>query len=189
MKQRFLGLPFLIVLNLWNNKWNPHYDSWFISNSEKPVHLKLRFDSFLLIQNEFLQNIARGIISFIIPVMCFVNKVNSTGSVKWNFYWKYSCVFISMVTFFHLETIRSVFRWQFLITFIFSVSLQLRVYYIKDQWGEFTVKNATLYSHIPFLAYFLLLFIKKNVLLSFSFLFFDEVSSYRNIILTNQKLK
>ena len=133
--------------------------------------------------------IARGIISFIIPVMRFVNKVNSTGPVKWNFYWKYSCVFISMVTFFHLETIRSVFRWQFLITFIFSVSLQLRVYYIKDQWGEFTVKNATLYSHIPFLAYFLLLFIKKNVLLSFSFLFFDEVSSYRNIILTNQKLE
>ena len=42
----------------------------------------------------------------------------------------------------------SVFHWQFLITYIFSVSPKFRACYITGQWGEFTVKNATLYLNI-----------------------------------------
>ena len=42
-------------------------------------------------------------------------------------------------------------------------------------------------NFIYFLDIFLLFFIKKNVFLSLSFLFFDEVSNFRNRILTSQK--
>ena len=42
----------------------------------------------------------------------------------------------------------SVYYWQFLITYIFSVSVKSRACYITGQWGEFTVKNATLYLHL-----------------------------------------
>ena len=64
---------------------------------------------------------------------------------------------------------RSMFHWQFLITYIFFVSLKFRACYITGQCGEFTVKNATLYLLI-LSWYFLLFFFKKLVLLSFSFL-------------------
>ena len=59
--------------------------------------------------------------------------------------------------------------------------------YMTCQWGEFRVKNATLSVHILFLAFFLLLFIKMFVFLSFPFSFFYKVSKLRNRILTNQK--
>ena len=45
--------------------------------------------------------------------------------------------------------------------------------YITGQWGEFRVKNATLYLHILF----------------WHFVVFDEVSNFRNRLLTNQKPK
>ena len=38
---------------------------------------------------------------------------------------------------------KSVFYWQFLINYIFSVSLKFRAYYITGQWGKFRVMNAT----------------------------------------------
>ena len=48
-------------------------------------------------------------------------------------------------------------------------------------------KRMLFYNFIYFLDIFLLFFIKKNVFLSLSFLFFDEVSNFRNRILTRQK--
>ena len=42
----------------------------------------------------------------------------------------------------------SVFHWQFLIPYIFSVFLKFRACYIRSQQGELTIKNATLYLHI-----------------------------------------
>ena len=42
----------------------------------------------------------------------------------------------------------NVFHKQFLITCVFSVSLKFRACYITGQWGEFTVKNATLCLHM-----------------------------------------
>ena len=87
----------------------------------------------------------------------------------------------------NLPKLRMRFRWnryspgrrekcvplQFLNSYIFfSVSLKFAACYITVQWGEFSVNNATLYLHI-FLAFLLLLFIDKNMHLSFSFLFSD----------------
>ena len=59
--------------------------------------------------------------------------------------------------------------------YIFSVSLKFGAYYITDQLRE-VIKNVTCFF-----------FIIKFVFLSFSFHFFDEVSNFRNRILTNQK--
>ena len=59
--------------------------------------------------------------------------------------------------------------------------------YITGQWGEFTVKNATL--HVLILSWhFFLFLIKKLCFFHFHFVF-DEVSNFRNRILTNQKPK
>ena len=71
----------------------------------------------------------------------------------------------------------NVFHRQFLITYIFAVSLKFRTCYITDQWGKFT----NLDLHILLWHFF------EFVFLSLSFLFFDEVSNFRNWILTNQK--
>ena len=60
------------------------------------------------------------------------------------------------------------------------------LHYITDQWGEFKL-NTLLYVFIYFFSTFLLFFIINFLVLSFSFLFFDEVSNFRNRILTNQK--
>ena len=60
------------------------------------------------------------------------------------------------------------------------------LHYITDQWGEFKL-NTLLYVFIYFFSTFLLFFIINFLILSFSFLFFDEVSNFRNRILTNQK--
>ena len=67
--------------------------------------------------------------------------------------------------------IKSVFHWQFLSTYIFSVFLKFRACCITGQWGDFTVKNATLYLHMLFWRFFVFFFIKKFVFLSLSFLF------------------
>ena len=56
------------------------------------------------------------------------------------------------------------------VTHIFSVSLKFRACYITGQSSEFTAKNATIYF-IYLVGFFWLFFIKKVVLLSFSFLF------------------
>ena len=37
----------------------------------------------------------------------------------------------------------NVFHWQFLVTYIFSVSLKFEACCIADQWVEFRIKNAT----------------------------------------------
>ena len=68
---------------------------------------------------------------------------------------------------------------------IFSICLKFGAYYVTGQWGEFKIKmllNAFIYISGIFL-----FFIIKFVFLSFSFLFFDELSNFRNRILTNQK--
>ena len=74
--------------------------------------------------------------------------------------------------------------------YIFSVSVKFGPYYITSQRGEFIKKmllNAFIYFFGIFFCFFFLFFIIKFVFLSFSFLFFDEVSNFRNRILTNQK--
>ena len=57
---------------------------------------------------------------------------------------------------------------------------------ILAQWGEFAVKNATLYLHIPFW-HFLLFFYQKTCVFMIFISFFDEVMNSRNRILANQK--
>ena len=77
-----------------------------------------------------------------------------------------------------------------MIPIYFSVSVKFGPYYITGQWGEFIKKmllNAFIYFFGFFFFFFLLFFIIKFVFLSFSFLFFDEVSNFRNRILANQK--
>ena len=54
---------------------------------------------------------------------------------------------------------QSLFHWQFLITYTFSVSLKFRVCYIIGQLGKFTVKNAI---YIYFLCIFCC-FLSKNM--------------------------
>ena len=69
----------------------------------------------------------------------------------------------------------------------FSVSLKFRACYITGQWGEFTVKNASLYWDILSWGSFYC-FHQKIVFIIFVS-FFDEVSNFCNITLTNQKLE
>ena len=85
----------------------------------------------------------------------------------------------------YLILLQSVFHWQFLFTYIFFASLKFGACYITGQWGKFRVKNATLCLH-NFCGIFLLFFIKKIVFIIFTF-FSDEVSNFRNKILTNLK--
>ena len=58
----------------------------------------------------------------------------------------------------------SVLLWQFLITYIFSVSLTFWACYITGQWGEFRVT-----IHILFLAFFYCFHQKNCVLIKFFF--------------------
>ena len=71
---------------------------------------------------------------------------------------------------------KSVFHWQFLTTYIFSVSLKFLACFIRRQWDEVTVH---------FLSIFLI-FIKR-LCFYFYISFFDELSNFYNIILTNQE--
>ena len=76
----------------------------------------------------------------------------------------------------------SVFHWEIVIIYIFSVSLKFGEFYITGQWGKFRVKNATLWLH-TFCCWFSL-----KVYVFFTFIsFFEEASNFRNRILTNQK--
>ena len=65
--------------------------------------------------------------------------------------------------------VRSLFQWQFLIIYIFSVSLKFWACCIKHQWGEFTVKNPTLHLHILSWHFFCLS--SKNLCHHFHFFF------------------
>ena len=65
----------------------------------------------------------------------------------------------------------SVLRWQFLITYIFSVSLKFQACYFMGQWGEFTVKNTTLYLNILSLHFFFVFHQKKLCFYRFHFFF------------------
>ena len=65
----------------------------------------------------------------------------------------------------------SVFRWQFFITYIFSVSLKFQACYFMGQWGEFTVKNTTLYLNILSLHFFFVFHQKKLCFYRFHFFF------------------
>ena len=48
----------------------------------------------------------------------------------------------------HEFSLKRVFDWRFLITYIFSKTLKFRACYITGQWSKFTVKNATLHLYI-----------------------------------------
>ena len=71
------------------------------------------------------------------------------------------------------------FCWQFLITYISSVSLKLLPCYITGQWGEFALKKCCLMFKYTFLTFFVVFFIFIS--------FFDKVSNFHNRILSNQK--
>ena len=68
----------------------------------------------------------------------------------------------------------SVFHWQFLIIYIFSVSLKFRAYYITGQWREFSINNATLCLHILYDIFFLP-FIKRLCFDHFHFFFWWSI--------------
>ena len=67
-----------------------------------------------------------------------------------------------------------VFYWQFLITYIFSVSLKFGAFYIMGQWGKFSVKKVNFSVHIFLWHFWFLLFIKnvKNLCFHHFHLFF-----------------
>ena len=102
----------------------------------------------------------------------------------------------------HFETFcsKNVFHWQFLIIYIFSMSLNIVACYVTALWGEFMLKNATLSLRVFFLAFFVVVycccFSSKYLCyyhfsISFLFCFFcfflDEVSNLCHRIVTNQK--
>ena len=69
--------------------------------------------------------------------------------------------------------------------YILSVSLKFGAYNITGQWEEF-IKNCYLMLSCAFLAFFVVFHYKICVFIIF-ISFFDEVSNFRNRILTNQK--
>ena len=77
----------------------------------------------------------------------------------------------------------SVFHWQLLITYIFSVSLKFQACYITGQWGEFTVKNATFY--LDKLSWHSFCCFQQTCVFIIFISFFDEASNLLNRILTN----
>ena len=95
----------------------------------------------------------------------------------------------------HLYISKSVFHWQFIITYAFFVSLKFRACYIKGQWGrvQSTQCNSLLTQiFFPFFFFLFLFFfccfsIKENCVFIIFFSFFAEASNFRNKILTNQK--
>ena len=58
--------------------------------------------------------------------------------------------------------------------------------YINDQWGEFRIKNAVYNFHVLSWRFFVVSRHKIFVFVIF-ISFYDEVSNFRNRILTNQK--
>ena len=88
------------------------------------------------------------------------------------------------------------FYWQFLITYIFSVSLKFEACYIMGKLDKFRVNNVTLCLYIHFW-HFLFFFNEKFIFYHFHFFFsfffpflsfFYEASSFRSRRLTHQKL-
>ena len=68
------------------------------------------------------------------------------------------------------------FHWQFLITYVSSVSLKFQTCYITGQWGEFTVKIMLLYTHIHIRSWhFFLFFIKYLHFYHFHFFFWRSM--------------
>ena len=84
------------------------------------------------------------------------------------------------------DNIFRVFHWQFFINYVFSVSLNFGTCCITSQWGKVQSKECYFMYTDTFLAFLLLLFIETCVSIIF-ISFFDEVSIFRNRILTNQK--
>ena len=71
-----------------------------------------------------------------------------------------------------------------------SVSLQFRACYITSHWGDITIKNSTLILiYIYFFDINFCCFSSKSLCFYHSYFFFDEISNFRNRILTNQKLE
>ena len=66
---------------------------------------------------------------------------------------------------------KSVFHWELVTTYVFSVSLNFRVCYITGQWGEFRVINSTLCWNKVFWIFFCFSS-KKCVLIILIFFFF-----------------
>ena len=87
----------------------------------------------------------------------------------------------------YIFCLKSVFHWQYLMVYIFSISLTFGTCCIMSQWDDFIVKNAALSLHI-LSRHFFFVFHQKSCVLSFSF-FFNEVLNFRNRISTHQKLK
>ena len=75
---------------------------------------------------------------------------------------------------------------RFLTDIYFSTSLKFGACYITGQWGKFKIKNATLYCHLLFW-HFDVVFHQKICLFIIFISFYDEVSDFHKIILTNQK--
>ena len=61
----------------------------------------------------------------------------------------------------------SVFRWQFLITYVFSVLLKFGTCHIMSQCGEFRVKNTTLWLLVLFWHFFVVFYQKNYVFIVF----------------------
>ena len=66
-------------------------------------------------------------------------------SIPLNFFICIIKKFFLVFDYFCFESLfKSVFHWELVTTYIFSVSLNFRVCYITGQWGEFRVINSTL---------------------------------------------
>ena len=80
--------------------------------------------------------------------------------------------------------VESEFRWQFFITYIFSVSLKFRACYITGPVGRvYSNKRYFIFTY-TFLASFCC-FSSKICAFNIFISFFDKVTNFRNKILTN----
>ena len=87
--------------------------------------------------------------------------------------WRFFANIVNDVSLFSVNIhLLSVFHWQFLITYTFSVSLKFGACYITDQWGQVQSKECYFMCTYIFLAFFCCVFIKKLVFLACLFLFF-----------------
>ena len=71
-------------------------------------------------------------------------------------------------------------------TYIFSTSLKFGACYITGQWGKFRIKNVTLCLHI-LLWHFVVVFYQKICVFIIFICLPNEVSNFRNKILSNLK--
>ena len=89
----------------------------------------------------------------------------------------------------HALSIWSVFHRQFLLIYIFSVTLKFFACYITVKWDEFTIRNAILYFHVLSWHFFFVVLFHYKIFAFIVFIpFVDNVSNFRNKMLTNQKL-